>query len=67
MKIGDIIARKDMPRIRYRIVGDAKEWADFWAVELLGNSRGLMQAGIIAKDDERWDVQEEELLGEKMK
>lgn len=59
LKIGDIIARKDMPQLLCQIVGENEEW-DMWVVRSLMDGlvkrRLLRRRGMIAKDDDRWYV-----------
>jgi len=62
MNVGDLIRRKDMPQIIYRIVGEdiCGSRVDLykWMVEVVTNPRGLRKKGFIFKDDERWEVVE---------
>lgn len=63
MKIGDIIARKDMPQLKEKIVGESKDW-NAWEVISLWTSpfkedRKRYKKGSISlvfKDDDRWFV-----------
>ncbi len=65
MKIGDLIARKDMPAHQYRIVGESATW-DAWTVKLEGPSQeGLLKEGLTFKDDDRWEVVKERKQGGK--
>jgi hypothetical protein len=55
MKIGDIIYRKDMPQILYRVVGNDRK-RKMWEVELVSSRKGhSVYKGLIAKGDERWE------------
>lgn len=56
MNKGDIIARKDMPQVKYRITGENKKHPDFWNVAVETPYPGLLKRGMIAKDDDRWEV-----------
>lgn len=55
MKIGDLIHRKDMPHIIYRIIGRSGDW-HAWKIEIVTNPKGLHKAGLVDMDDERWEV-----------
>ena len=57
MKIGDIIARKDMPWIAYQIVSENTNFPA-WNVELAKFSakKGVHKKGMVFKDDNRWVV-----------
>lgn len=54
-KVGDIIARKDMPQLLCKIIGECK---DAWYVEtmnkILVRKKALLRGGLVYKDDERW-------------
>lgn len=54
MKIGDMIRRKDMPSIIYKIVGRNPEW-HAWKVELVSKTKGVHRQGFIDVDDDRWE------------
>ena len=59
MKVGDLIHRKDMPDIHYRILGESDKWKDMWSVELITfdrKSRLSVEQGMIDKDDARWEI-----------
>ena len=64
MKVGDIIARKDMPQLKCKIVGEQNKgkWGDIWYVEEMWVSpfkedrKRRKRGGFIYKDDERWFV-----------
>jgi len=54
-----VIARKDMPEVQCRIIGTNKKWTDFWDIEVIGIYRSLFgkrKRGMVAKDDDRWEV-----------
>jgi len=58
MKIGDVIARKDMPSLPYRIIGEHKEW-DAWIVNNLRvdlPKNVVISKGLVWKDDNRWEI-----------
>lgn len=54
-KVGDIIARKDMPQLLCKIIGEQK---DAWYVETLNKilvkKKALLRGGLVYKDDDRW-------------
>jgi len=62
LKVGDVVARKDMPQFQFRIIGENETFPNMWNVELvldlsfrkLKKDRDKKQ--MIAKDDERWFV-----------
>ena len=62
MKIGDIIARKDMPTLPVKIVGESNEWGGIWYIKILTRlpredyNRNRSKQGFITKDDNRWEV-----------
>ena len=58
MKEGDIISRKDMRELSFRIVGERK---DVWLVvpTLHRKGRRTKAASLVYKDDDRWTLHEE--------
>lgn len=62
VKIGDIIARKDMPSLRCEIIGEGNDWGGVWYVAELYVSpfkedRARKKKKLfICKDDERWFI-----------
>ena len=58
MKVGDIICRKDIPQVQFRIIGTTPDWQGYWDVKPLKKYRGVgqMKKPMVAKDDERWVV-----------
>ena len=56
MKVSDLIARKDMSSILYKVTGENADWKDCWDVELFSQAKGVMKAGMIDKDDDMWKV-----------
>jgi len=67
MKIGDMIARKDMPQLKCKIVGESDDWGGIWYVEELyvswfaeDRKRQKKKSKLfITKDDDRWFVVDE--------
>jgi len=55
MKIGDLIARKDLLHIIYRIVSENEKW-NAWNVKIVSDPKGLHKEGMVFKDDDRWTV-----------
>ena len=63
MKVGDVIFRKDIPQFRFRIVAESKEFPDYWIIEPVEKYRGFgrwKERRIVAKNDERWEVERSE-------
>lgn len=56
MKVGDIIARKDMPQFRFRILGENKHFLEFWNVESIDQLFKTKDNIMVAKDDDRWII-----------
>jgi hypothetical protein len=56
MKIGDIICRKDMPQMQFKIIGENKGW-NAWVVMPAMKYEGFnKKEGLIQKNDERWKI-----------
>lgn len=60
-KIGDLISRKDMPSLQFRIISESsKSWKGSWLVEFLGKVAWLGHKRtanlLVFKDDDRWQV-----------
>lgn len=63
MKTGDLVRRKDMPSMVYKIKGTStsSDWHNMWVLELVSPKSvkaRLKSTGMISKDDTRWEVVE---------
>lgn len=56
MKVGDLIAKKDMHSTLYKIKGGNIKDANLWDIELFSQAKGVTKTGMIAKNDEHWKV-----------
>ena len=55
-KPGDIIRRKDMPSIRYKVLGPVAGWQNMTEITLVSHNRGLrIKTGMIDSNDDRWE------------
>lgn len=58
MKIGDIIRRKDLPILQYKIVGEYRE-LEIWVAQIIKTPKfKALKTGLIKKEDTRWEVVE---------
>lgn len=55
MKVGDIIYRKDIPSLLFRIVDENKEMKAWLVISFQKKGMGKGE-GLVFKDDNRWKV-----------